>query len=188
MISKLKIKTNIWHLNMGDREIGELMYCATSLSLFSWQRSEIFATFYKQFKENMTENVYFVEKDIHSKKSCRIWNRLISRSRRNSLKEYFWKGYFLLCPFGHPLDFVFFQSQAVRVTVSSLKSGYTYPLLVVVRQQRGVLSWQLPLEPPPNTQVLWVLCFKFLLFWNLHILCTYTRNFDTFLLLPDVKF
>ncbi|KAG0726020.1 SID1 transmembrane family member 1 [Chionoecetes opilio] len=44
--------------------------------------------------------------------------------------------------------------QAVRVTVSSPESGYTYPLLVVVRQQRGVLSWQLPLEPPPNTQIL----------------------------------
>lgn len=46
------------------------------------------------------------------------------------------------------------ESEAVRVTVSSPKSDYTYPLLVVVRQQRGVLSWQLPLEPPPNTQIL----------------------------------
>ncbi|KAK8393036.1 hypothetical protein O3P69_013225 [Scylla paramamosain] len=46
------------------------------------------------------------------------------------------------------------ESQAVRVTVSSLRSSNTYPLLVVVRQQRGVLSWQLPLEPPPNTRVL----------------------------------
>lgn len=46
------------------------------------------------------------------------------------------------------------KSSAVRVTVSSPLSGYTYPLLVVVRQQRGVLSWQIPLEPPASTQIL----------------------------------
>ncbi|KAK8737964.1 hypothetical protein OTU49_004321, partial [Cherax quadricarinatus] len=46
------------------------------------------------------------------------------------------------------------KNSAVRVTVSSPMSGYTYPLLVVVRQQRGVLSWQIPIEPPPNTQIL----------------------------------
>lgn len=45
------------------------------------------------------------------------------------------------------------KTSAVRVTVSSPMSGYIYPLLVVVRQQRGVLSWQLPLEPPPNTLI-----------------------------------
>ncbi|KAK3849492.1 hypothetical protein Pcinc_043754, partial [Petrolisthes cinctipes] len=46
------------------------------------------------------------------------------------------------------------ESSAVRVTVNSPRSDYMYPLLVVARQQRGVLSWQLPLEPPPNTQIL----------------------------------
>ncbi|XP_042241668.1 SID1 transmembrane family member 1-like [Homarus americanus] len=46
------------------------------------------------------------------------------------------------------------KTNAVRVTVTSPRSGYAYPLLVVVRQQRGVLSWQIPLEPPPNTQIM----------------------------------
>ncbi|KAK7076004.1 dsRNA-gated channel SID-1, partial [Halocaridina rubra] len=46
------------------------------------------------------------------------------------------------------------EKKAVRVTVSSPDSDYTNPLLVVVRQQRGVLSWQLPLEPPSNTIIL----------------------------------
>ncbi|XP_068219053.1 SID1 transmembrane family member 1-like [Palaemon carinicauda] len=46
------------------------------------------------------------------------------------------------------------EKKAVRVTVSSADSDYTNPLLVVVRQQRGVLSWQLPLEPPASNVIL----------------------------------
>ncbi|XP_064089921.1 uncharacterized protein LOC135203921 [Macrobrachium nipponense] len=46
------------------------------------------------------------------------------------------------------------EKNAVRVTVSSADCDYTNPLLVVVRQQRGVLSWQLPLEPPSSDVIL----------------------------------
>lgn len=46
------------------------------------------------------------------------------------------------------------EKNAVRVTVSSADCDYTNPLLVVVRQQRGVLSWQLPLEPPSSNVIL----------------------------------
>ncbi|XP_037772501.1 SID1 transmembrane family member 1-like [Penaeus monodon] len=46
------------------------------------------------------------------------------------------------------------KKRAIRVTVSSPESDFTYPVLVVVRQQRGVLSWQLPVEPPPSTRTL----------------------------------
>lgn len=43
------------------------------------------------------------------------------------------------------------KDAALRVSVSSEKSDYRNPVLVVVRQQRGVLSFQLPLEPPKDT-------------------------------------
>ncbi|KAB7506706.1 SID1 transmembrane family member 1 [Armadillidium nasatum] len=43
------------------------------------------------------------------------------------------------------------KRKALRVTVHCPSSISTYPLLVVVRQQKEVLSWQLPLPPPPNS-------------------------------------
>uniref|UniRef100_A0A6A7G3U4 SID1 transmembrane family member 1-like n=2 Tax=Hirondellea gigas TaxID=1518452 RepID=A0A6A7G3U4_9CRUS len=44
------------------------------------------------------------------------------------------------------------EHYALRVTVSSEAACFSMPVLVVVRQQRGALSWQIPLAPPPNTQ------------------------------------
>lgn len=37
------------------------------------------------------------------------------------------------------------QVNAVRVYVNSSSENLDYPVLVVVRQQKGVLSWQVPL-------------------------------------------
>lgn len=44
-----------------------------------------------------------------------------------------------------PAVFVSVQVDALRVTVKSDSEDDQYPVLFVVRQQKGVLSWQLPL-------------------------------------------
>ncbi|XP_076047171.1 SID1 transmembrane family member 1-like isoform X2 [Oratosquilla oratoria] len=46
------------------------------------------------------------------------------------------------------------KEKALRVSAISENSNYMYPVLVVVRQQQGILSWQLPLEPPPNMETM----------------------------------
>ncbi|XP_018015497.1 SID1 transmembrane family member 1 [Hyalella azteca] len=43
------------------------------------------------------------------------------------------------------------EHSALRVTVECPAATFASPVMVVVRQQRGVLSWQLPLPAPPNT-------------------------------------
>lgn len=43
--------------------------------------------------------------------------------------------------------------QPARIMVESNNSNRSYPVLVVVRQQKGVLSWQLPLVVESGTDL-----------------------------------
>uniref|UniRef100_A0A8B9QA02 SID1 transmembrane family member 1 n=1 Tax=Apteryx owenii TaxID=8824 RepID=A0A8B9QA02_APTOW len=51
----------------------------------------------------------------------------------------------LFCLLQTPISTLFPQVDAVRVYVNSSSENLQYPVLFVVRQQKGVLSWQVPL-------------------------------------------